>query len=227
MARVANDLDPGMHDGLGLQADPRCKDLLRLYIPPGGGGGVLDVLTTTTHRRWRNRNDGVKTAAWRTFRRRSTLHHAGKNKWMTVQGSVKKPQVDYYVTQGGISVGLDPPGSPTHTHSGQCGTPNFSAITPPPRNFFGLCVLWPPLPAFCLFPPICPHGGKRVLHPRRVSIQNVPHETGNRTMPSKPAKQMNPVTQPPPPPHRARRTALTTNGAECRRESRTTGAAPR
>ena len=62
---------------------------------------ILEVLTTTTRRRWRNRNGGVKTAAWRTFRRRSTLHHAVKNKRVTVQGPVKKPQMDYMSLGGG------------------------------------------------------------------------------------------------------------------------------
>ena len=49
---------------------------------------------------WRNRNGGVKTAAWQTFRRRSTLHHAVKNKRITVQGPVKKPQTDYMLYRG-------------------------------------------------------------------------------------------------------------------------------
>ena len=42
----------------------------------------------------RSRNGGVKTAAWRTFRGRSTLHRAVKNKRVTVQGPVKKPPMD-------------------------------------------------------------------------------------------------------------------------------------
>ena len=50
-----------------------------------GGGGV----------------GGGKTAAWRTFRRRWTLHHAVKNKRVTVQGSVKKPQMDDMSHRGG------------------------------------------------------------------------------------------------------------------------------
>ena len=52
---------------------------------------IRNVLTTTTRSRWSNRNGGVKTAAWRTFRRRSTPHSAVKNKRVTVQGPVKKP----------------------------------------------------------------------------------------------------------------------------------------
>ena len=65
----------------------------------GGGGGGFNVLTTPTRRRWRNRNGGAKTAAWRPFRRRSTLHRAVKNKRVTAQGPVKKPQL--HVAQGG------------------------------------------------------------------------------------------------------------------------------
>ena len=56
---------------------------------------ILNILTTTTRRRWRNRNGGVKTAVWRTFTRRLTLRHAVKNKRVTVQGPVKRPQMDY------------------------------------------------------------------------------------------------------------------------------------
>ena len=63
-------------------------------------GWILNALTTTTRRRCRIRNGGVKTAAWRTFRRRSTLHHAVKNKLGTVQGPVKKPPMDYTSTRG-------------------------------------------------------------------------------------------------------------------------------
>ena len=48
----------------------------------------------SSHRRWRNRNGGVKTAGWWTLRRRSTLHHAVKDERVTVQGPVKKPQMD-------------------------------------------------------------------------------------------------------------------------------------
>ena len=73
------------------------------HIGRGGGGGAkvnavwtLNVLTTTTRRRWSNRNGGVQTAAWRTFRRRSTLHRAVKNNRVTVQGPVKKPQMDLF-----------------------------------------------------------------------------------------------------------------------------------
>ena len=69
---------------------------------------VLNVLTATTRRRWRNRNGGVKTVAWRTFGRRSTLPHAVKNKRVTVQGPVKRPQMDYF-TQGGWT---PPPNTP-------------------------------------------------------------------------------------------------------------------
>ena len=43
---------------------------------------------------------GLKTAAWRTFRTRSTLPHAVKNTRMTVQGPVKKPQMDYVSHRG-------------------------------------------------------------------------------------------------------------------------------
>ena len=60
---------------------------------------ILNVLTTTTRRRWGNRNGAVKTAAWRTFRR-SALHHAVKNKRVTVQGPVKKPPMDYMSHRG-------------------------------------------------------------------------------------------------------------------------------
>ena len=63
-------------------------------------GGGFDVLTTTTRRRWRNRDGGVKAAAWRTFRRRSALRRAVKNKWVTVQGPVKKITDGLDVTQG-------------------------------------------------------------------------------------------------------------------------------
>ena len=55
----------------------------------------------TSRRGWRNRNGGVKTAAWRTFRRRSTLHYAVKSKRVTVQGPVKKPPMDYMSHRGG------------------------------------------------------------------------------------------------------------------------------
>ena len=61
---------------------------------------ILNALTTPTRRRWRNRNGGVKTAAWRTFRRRSTLHRAVKNERATVQGPVKKPPMDYMSHRG-------------------------------------------------------------------------------------------------------------------------------
>ena len=40
----------------------------------------------------------VKTAAWWTFRRRSTLHHAVKR--VTVQGPVTKPKMDYMSHRG-------------------------------------------------------------------------------------------------------------------------------
>ena len=69
-----------------------------------GGGGV-----TTTRRRWTNRNVGVKTAAWQTFSRRSTLHHAVKNKRVTVQGPVKKPQMDYMSHSGSLEPPAPPP----------------------------------------------------------------------------------------------------------------------
>ena len=46
---------------------------------------------------------GSKTAAWLTLRKRSTLHHAVKNKWVTVQDPVRKPQMDYMSHRG-----LDP-----------------------------------------------------------------------------------------------------------------------
>ena len=74
----------------------------------GRVGGPQEVWTTTTRRRWRNRNGGVKTAAWRTFRRRSALHRAVKNKRVTVQGPVKKPQMDYMSHRGSHP----PPGPP-------------------------------------------------------------------------------------------------------------------
>ena len=44
--------------------------------------------------------DGFKTAAWRTFMRRSTLRYAVKNKRVTVQGPVKKPPMDYMSHRG-------------------------------------------------------------------------------------------------------------------------------
>ena len=50
---------------------------------------------------WRNRHGGVKAAAWQTFRRRWTLRHAVKNKRVTVQDPVKKPQMDYMSHRGG------------------------------------------------------------------------------------------------------------------------------
>ena len=62
---------------------------------------MLNVLTTTTRRRWRNGNGGVKAAAWRTFGAR---HHAVKNKRVTVQGPVKKPPMDYMSHRGGTCV---------------------------------------------------------------------------------------------------------------------------
>ena len=37
---------------------------------------------------------------WRTFRRRSTLHHVVKNKQVTVQDPVKKLQMDYMSHKG-------------------------------------------------------------------------------------------------------------------------------
>ena len=61
---------------------------------------ILNVLTTTTSCRWRNRNGGVKTAGWWTLRRRSTLHHAVKDERVTVQGPVKKPQMDCMSNRG-------------------------------------------------------------------------------------------------------------------------------
>ena len=62
---------------------------------------IPNVLTATTRRRWRNRDGGVKTTDWRTFRSRSTLHHAVKNNRVTVQGPIKKPQMDYMSQRGG------------------------------------------------------------------------------------------------------------------------------
>ena len=51
------------------------------------------------------------------FRRRSTLHHAMKNKRVTVQGPVKKPQMDYMSHRGpcggGSRAGV--PGTLTYT----------------------------------------------------------------------------------------------------------------
>ena len=44
---------------------------------------------------------GVKTAAWRTSRRRLTLHRAVKNERVTVQGPVKKPPMDCMSHRGG------------------------------------------------------------------------------------------------------------------------------
>ena len=44
---------------------------------------------------------GVKTAAWRAFRRRSALHRAAKSKRVTAQGPVKKPPMDYMPHRGG------------------------------------------------------------------------------------------------------------------------------
>ena len=52
---------------------------------------------------WRNRNGGVKTAAWRTFmrrRRRPTLHHAVKDKRVIVLGPVKQPEMDFMSHRG-------------------------------------------------------------------------------------------------------------------------------
>ena len=48
---------------------------------------------------WRNRNGGVKTAAWRTFRRRSAS--CGEQR-VTVQGPVKKSQMDYLSHRGSL-----------------------------------------------------------------------------------------------------------------------------
>ena len=67
---------------------------------PWGAAGSLNVLTATTRRRWRSRNGGVKTAAWRTFRRTSTLRRAVKNKRVTVQGPVKKPPMGHMSHRG-------------------------------------------------------------------------------------------------------------------------------
>ena len=97
--------------------------LVANFTDTGGGGGdwgpaarvphhraklnavwIFNVLTTATRRRWRKRNGGVKTAAWRTFGRRSTLHHAVKNKRVTVQGPVKKQQPDGMSHRGGGGV---------------------------------------------------------------------------------------------------------------------------
>ena len=47
----------------------------------------------------------VKTAAWRTFRGRLTLHQPVKNKRVTVQGPVTKPQMDYMSHRGGGASG--------------------------------------------------------------------------------------------------------------------------
>ena len=53
---------------------------------------------------------GVKTAAWRTFRRRSALHRAVKDERVTVQGPVQKPQLDCTSRGGGgVSWGAPPP----------------------------------------------------------------------------------------------------------------------
>ena len=68
-----------------------------------GGGGS-----------WRNRNGGVKTAAWRTFmrrRRRPTLHHAVKDKRVTVLGPVKQPEMDFMSHRGGTD-GMSHRGAP-------------------------------------------------------------------------------------------------------------------
>ena len=65
---------------------------------------ILNALTTTTRRRWRDRNGGVKTAAWRTFRSRSTLHRAVKDERVTVQGPVKKLPMGYTSHGGGRPV---------------------------------------------------------------------------------------------------------------------------
>ena len=65
---------------------------------------ILNALTTTARRQWRHRNGGVKTAAWRTFRRRSALHRALEDKRVTVQGPVKKPPMGY-MSRGGIWYG--------------------------------------------------------------------------------------------------------------------------
>ena len=69
---------------------------------------VFNVLTTTTRCRWRTINCGVKTAAWRTFRRRSTLHHAVKNERVTAQGPVTKPQMDCMSHRGAARRQLPP-----------------------------------------------------------------------------------------------------------------------
>ena len=77
---------PPLWEGTGLTKGGRLH---------GGGGGA-----------WRNRNGGVKTAAWRTFmrrRRRPTLHHAVKDKRVTVLGPVKQPEMDFMSHRGGQS----------------------------------------------------------------------------------------------------------------------------
>ena len=48
-----------------------------------------------------NTNGGVKTAAWRTFGRRWTLHRAVKNERVTAQGPGKKPPMDCMFHRGG------------------------------------------------------------------------------------------------------------------------------
>ena len=71
----------------------------------GRAGDCPGPRNETTTRRNVTQGGAVKTAAWRTFRRRSTLHHAVKNKRVTVQGSVTKPQMDYMSHRGGGALG--------------------------------------------------------------------------------------------------------------------------
>ena len=74
---------------------------------PGGGGGScrIDPYCLDQHNLPLMERQKWWAAAWRTFRRRSTLRHAVKNKRVTVQGPAKKPPMDFMSHRGGDSAG--------------------------------------------------------------------------------------------------------------------------
>ena len=60
---------------------------------------ICNVWTTTTRRRWRHRDCGVKTAAWRTFAPHATK---SREERVTVQGPVKAPAQDIMSQEGAV-----------------------------------------------------------------------------------------------------------------------------
>ena len=84
---------------------------------------------------FRDRNGGVKTAAGRTFRRRSAEHHAVKNKRVTAQGPIKKPQMDYMSHRGGGGW-LDPSGGWTEDQHDPSARLRPSALMGLPRRIW-------------------------------------------------------------------------------------------